>query len=55
MFCRILYNADDYYLQVAERVADERAEPCGKQSSVGYSIRLERSEPLVNYNITCLK
>jgi hypothetical protein len=40
VFCRILYNADDYYLQVAERVADERAEPCGKQCSVGHSIML---------------
>ncbi|OPL33377.1 hypothetical protein AM593_04156, partial [Mytilus galloprovincialis] len=30
-------------VSVAQRVADERAEACGKGNSVGYSIRLERS------------
>jgi len=33
-------NDNVYYLQVAERVADERCEPIGQ--SVGYQIRLEQ-------------
>ncbi|VDI15201.1 ATP-dependent RNA helicase DHX36 [Mytilus galloprovincialis] len=32
-------------VSVAQRVADERAEACGKGNSVGYSIRLERETP----------
>lgn len=32
-------------ISVAQRVAQERCEPCGGQSSVGYQIRLERRLP----------
>jgi hypothetical protein len=35
--------ADNFsVLKVAERVAQERDEPCGEDCSVGYQIRLEK-------------
>ena len=47
------------YCKVAERVADERSEPCGQQSSVGYQIRLEKYRLLSSLSLflscsTCL-